>query len=167
MESIQNHFMHSYRLIYFLFTFILLFSKNIQAQESESFLPKLFYNDDRILVMFSPSPENSKYEKQLQIMLDHKEPLLDRQVALYKIYPREGLNAENERLATANVLKLRQQFKIEDDQFALLFVGVNGEVKFETYEVINIDPLLTVLDTTTYENPTLEKTIKDLDIPLN
>ena len=127
-----------------------------QAVEDSIFIPKLFRNDQRILLLFSPSKTNTKYQKQLEILLKNKEKLIKREVALYKLYKEEGLNPENKYLASAHVLKLRDQFGIEEDEFAFLYVGMNANVKMRRNKVTPIETLITILDTTRFVSPEYE-----------
>jgi hypothetical protein len=122
----------------------------------DSFLPKLYNQDKRIFLLFSPSNQDERYEKQMNILLENRDVLTRAGVALYKLFPEEGLTPLNKRLVTANVLKLRQQFNIEEDDFALMYVTVNGAVQMREEEVVGIKSLLTVIDTTTYYRPEFE-----------
>ncbi len=147
--------------ILFVILIICISGENIIAQVpdtvgDESFLPKLFNQDKRIFLLFSPSQKYEQYEQQMNILLKNRKLLTKAGVALYKLYPKEGLSPLNKRLATANVLKLRQQFDIEEDDFALMYVTVNGTVKMRQEEVVGIEDLLIVIDTTTYFQPEYE-----------
>jgi len=122
----------------------------------DSFLPKLYNQDKRVFLLFSPSNQDERYEKQMDVLLENRDVLTRAGVALYKLFPEEGLTPLNKRLATANVLKLRQQFSIEEDDFALMYVTVNGAVQMREEEVVGIKNLLTVIDTTTYYRPEFE-----------
>lgn len=142
-----------------LFLMIFIFFTGMakgQTVEDSIFIPKLFNNDQRILLLFSPSKDNTQYQKQLQILLDNRQRLMKREVALYKLYKEEGLNPENKYLATAHVLKLRDQFGIEENEFAFLYVGMDANVKMKRNEVTSIETLLTVLDTTRFLQPEYE-----------
>jgi hypothetical protein len=123
---------------------------------SETFLPKLYNHDKRVFLLFSPSKKDNRYEEQMNILLSNRDILTEAGVALYKIFPKEGLTPLNKNLATANVLKMRQQFNIEKNEFAFMYVTVNGTVQMKQKEVIDIESLLTVLDTTTYFSPAYE-----------
>lgn len=142
--------------ILFFFSITKSFSQVPDTVGNNSFLPKLYNHEKRIFLLFSPSTEDNRYEEQMKILLNNQDLLTRAGVALYKLFPEEGLTPLNKRLATANVLKLRQQFDIEDDAFALMYVTVGGDVQMREEKVTGIKKLLTVIDTTTYYRPDYE-----------
>jgi len=148
--------MKYYLAIFLLFsTFGSIIAQNDaqDLQGNETFLPKLYNHEKRIFLLFSPSKKDDRYEKQMSILLQNRDVLTEAGVALYKIFPKEGLTPLNKHLATANVLKMRQQFNVEDNDFALMYVTVKGAVQMRQEDVTDIERLLTVIDTTTYVRP--------------
>ena len=123
------------------------------AQQTETFLPKLFNHEKRIFLIFSPSPDDNRYEKQMNVLIENQEVLTRAEVALYKLFEEDGYNANNQRIVTAQVLKLRQQFDIADEEFALMYVTVNGQVQMKRNQLSTITEILTLLDTTEFYRP--------------
>lgn len=147
------------KIIIFLLIIIFSYPGWTQVQDTvgeESFLPKLYNHEKRIFLLFSPSPKDERYEEQMNILLQNRDVLTRAGVALFKLFPEEGLNPLNKSLVTANVLKLRQQFNINEEDFALMYVTVNGDVQMRQENVTGIETLLTVIDTTTYYRPDFE-----------
>lgn len=137
--------------------FLIATMQSVIAQDpDDSFIPKLFHNEDRIFLLFSPSVENTQYQQQMNVLIDNQDYLEEREVALYKLFEREGYNPENKSLVSAHVLQLREHFDIQDDQFALLYVTVNGVVQMRKETVVNIETITEVLNSTLHLQPEYE-----------
>lgn len=110
-------------------------------------LPDDLFYQNRLLLIFAPRQDLPLYQQEEERLVKNVEGLAARDVQVYRLFPRSGLNPENRRLNSAQVLSLRREYSIEEDQFMHVLVGKDGEVKLRKEGFLLPEDLFKCIDT--------------------
>lgn len=110
-------------------------------------LPDDLIYQNRLLLIFTPRQDMPLYQREEAMLVKSVEGLAARDVQVYRLFPRSGLNPENKRLNSAQVLSLRRKHRVKEDQFIHVLVGKDGEVKMRNEGFLNPEDLFTYIDT--------------------
>jgi hypothetical protein len=121
-------------LIFFMLSSYFLFSQNM-----ENHLWK-----HRLLLIYSVDEKSQELENQLTILKEHKEKLLDRKIVIYSFTKKKySFNFENK---WKNSEILYSKFNPKNEPFAVILIGLDGEIKLEQPTILSTEKLFTIID---------------------
>lgn len=123
----------------FILTTIFCFSFiNMKAQDLNTHKWK-----NRVLLIISEKVNSESYKKQINILKNNNEALLERKLVIYHILPKKyKLNNENW-VASSNLFK---RYNSKDETFKIVLIGLDGSVKLEENNVISAEKLFSIID---------------------
>ena len=83
---------------------------------------------NRLLLVFAPSPENEEVGVQQQLLEDKEAELQDRDVLVFYLFP-DGGRLADEPLSDEKVTSLRKRYGVAEDDFTVILVGKDGTAK--------------------------------------
>ena len=83
---------------------------------------------NRLLLVFAPSPENEEVGVQQQLLEDKEAELQDRDVFVFYLFP-DGGRLADEPLSDEKVTSLRKRYGVAEDDFTVILVGKDGTAK--------------------------------------
>ncbi|MBC7969335.1 MAG: DUF4174 domain-containing protein [Verrucomicrobia bacterium] len=100
----------------------------------------------RILLVFAPSTDSSQYRQQMQIWQADGAGTDDRNLKLVQILGTGESQVDGRSLSSASAEKLRQQFGIAPEGFAVILVGKDGTEKQRSQTPIDLAALFRTID---------------------
>ena len=100
----------------------------------------------RILLVFAPSPDSSQYRQQMQAWQADAAGTDDRNLKLMQILGTGESLVDGRSLSSASAQRLRQQFGITSEEFAVILVGKDGTEKQRSQTPIDIVALFRTID---------------------
>ncbi|BAZ12659.1 hypothetical protein NIES4071_44910 [Calothrix sp. NIES-4071] len=101
---------------------------------------------NRILLVFAPNSQNVSYQQQVQLFKQHQQGLNERDLLLVTVLE-QGTSYSNEQaIDTASAAKLRQKFKISDNDFRVILVGKDGGAKRQDSNVVQAETIFREID---------------------
>lgn len=135
-------------ITYFLQIFVFLIGAACASLGTRSVqLPDDLIYQNRLLLIFTPRQDLPLYQREEAMYVRNVEGLAARDVQVYRLFPRSGLNPENKRLNSAQVLSLRRKHRVKEEQFLHILVGKDGEVKLRKEGVLIPEDLFACIDT--------------------
>jgi hypothetical protein len=104
-----------------------------------------YHWENRILLIFSPSEENSSYQKQFNILDNSNAAIKERDLVVFRIFTENGLDPRNNKLSQQEVKALRNLFKV-DENYQMLLIGKDGTVKKKYAEAVLMNEINGVID---------------------
>ena len=104
---------------------LLFLTTGLQAQELNSFRWK-----SRLVLAFTPSPEDPNFEKQMRLLYEETEAFKERNVTFIMITPDGKYENTGRFLKEADARKYYEHFSVAQYQFELILVGLDGYEKF-------------------------------------
>ena len=101
------------------------FSANTEAQSLNSFRWK-----SRLVLLFTPTPEDNMFERQVQLLYGQHDEFEDRNVVFMFITPQGKFENTGRFLKEASARKMYRKFGAEQFQFEMVLVGLDGHEKF-------------------------------------
>jgi hypothetical protein len=83
-------------------------------------------NRSNLLLIFAPGPETATYRRQLDSLSGYAEEIRLRGLRIYKVFPDQGLNSDNQPLSVAQVQDLRNRFGVTPGEFVTLLLNADG-----------------------------------------
>jgi hypothetical protein len=107
---------------------------------------------NRILLIFAPSEQHPSYQQQLQQFEGQEGELIDRELLVVHSFATgnshiNGLAANRQLIESASTDRLRQQFSITPDEFAVILIGKDGTPKREERSPISLTVVFDQIDT--------------------
>jgi len=106
---------------------------------------KPYHWENRILLIFSPSEDNSLYQKQFNILGSNKAAINERDLVVFRIFTENGVGPGNTKLSQQEVSTLRNHFKV-NEKYQMLLMGKDGTVKKNYAEVVDMNEINSVID---------------------
>jgi hypothetical protein len=106
----------------------------------------LIYNY-RLLLIFTPRQDLPVYQQEEEMYVNQVEGLAARDVKVYRLFPRSGLNPDNRQLNSAQVFTLRNEYQVADNEFVNILVDKDGEEKFRKKGILPPRDLFAIIDT--------------------
>ncbi|HEY9660301.1 MAG TPA: DUF4174 domain-containing protein [Allocoleopsis sp.] len=100
----------------------------------------------RILLVFAPSTDSSQYRQQMQVWQADVVGVDDRDLKLVQILGIGESQVDGRSLSSASADRLRQQFGITPEEFAVLLVGKDGTEKQRSQTPIDLAALFRAID---------------------
>ena len=90
-------------------------------------IPEDFKWKNRLLLLFAPSSNNPMIQQQYDLLEADQSGLNDRDLLIFQIFSDRVAGHEAGQFSSAQ--KLRQQYRISEDEFAVLLIGKDGSEK--------------------------------------
>ena len=119
-------------------------SAQTETQRNTTTLSQL-RNHARLLLIFSPSENETKLQHQLAIMTAAKAEATERDLVTIAI-TKDTTWITPTRLTDADITSARLRFHVDSDQFTLILVGKDGGEKLRQNEPVSFDRLREVID---------------------
>ncbi len=100
----------------------------------------------RILLVFAPSTDSSDYRRQMQAWQTDAAGTGDRDLKLVQSLGTGESQVDGQSLSSAAAEKLRQQFGIPPEEFAVILVGKDGTEKQRSQTPIDLAALFRTID---------------------
>jgi len=100
----------------------------------------------RILLVFSPSSDSSEYRQQMQTWQADQAGVDDRDLKLVEILGTGESQVDGRSLSSASAERLRQQFGITPEEFAVILVGKDGTEKQRSQTPVDLELLFRTID---------------------
>lgn len=101
---------------------------------------------NRILLVFAPSTDSSQYRQQMQVWQADEAGTGNRDLKLVQILGTGESQVDGRSLNSASVEKLRQQFGITPEEFAVILVGKDGTEKQRSQTPLDLAGLFRTID---------------------
>ncbi|BAS58978.1 MULTISPECIES: DUF4174 domain-containing protein [Leptolyngbya] len=101
---------------------------------------------NRILLVFAPSTDSSQYRQQMQVWQADEAGTGNRDLKLVQILGTGESQVDGRSLNSASVEKLRQQFGITSEEFAVILVGKDGTEKQRSQAPLDLAALFRTID---------------------
>lgn len=123
-----------------------------------------YHWENRLLLIFAPSPANADYQIQAEALADQQVALQERQIKLFKLFVNDkpDLYAEQLTEVTGSLTReqevlLRQHYDIDVPPFALILIGKDGTEKFRHLAPVAPEVLYEIIDTMPMRQRELEQ----------
>jgi len=100
----------------------------------------------RILLIFAPSTDSSPYRQQMQIWQADAAGTGDRDLKLVQVLGTGESRVDGRSLSSASAERLRQQFGITPEEFAVILVGKDGTEKQRSQTPMDLAMLFRTID---------------------
>ena len=100
---------------------------------------------NRLLMVFSPSPDHSDYQSLLKEMQDRQNGLRDRDVLVFEIFEKGPSRLDNSPMPKDSVDFLRKKFSAGQGSFLVILIGKDGEEKMRRQKV-SLTEIFAVID---------------------
>lgn len=117
---------------------------------------KQFHDQQRPLLVFSPDNKHAAYQETTRAIAERQEGFNRRDMVLLSVFRNTG-SADDYYLSSADAGRLRDRYGVADDEFRLLLIGKDGDVKLESNEAANLDELFELID----GMPTRQREMRD------
>ncbi|WP_338761266.1 DUF4174 domain-containing protein [Bernardetia sp. ABR2-2B] len=102
---------------------------------------------NRILIVFSDTKDNSLFQKQMQLFLENKEGLEERDLIVFQVFEEIGIMPSNKTISDTEELKKRFDFSFEENKFAVFLVGKDGGIKLKVEnKILTLEKLFGTID---------------------
>lgn len=129
-------------------------------QSSDTFSMQQFHWKNRPLVVFAPSVGNDAYAEQLRRLEDAAPGLADRDMVVIHALGGTGPSTtaagyielfetstpRRQTLRAADVDSLRDSYRVDEQQYAVLLIGKDGGVKLRSDEPVTTAELFSLID---------------------
>lgn len=100
----------------------------------------------RPLLVFTPSQDHPALGRQSGILADAADGLADRRMAVYVVERDRVFTTFGTPAPDANARDLRRRFRVPDDAFRVILVGLDGTAKLSADEPVAADTLFSTID---------------------
>jgi len=100
----------------------------------------------RLVLIFAPSERSPAYQQQMQAWEAHQTGLQERDLKLVEVLAVGASRVDGQPMTAASATRLRQQFGIDSDAFAVLLIGKDGTEKQREREPIQPVALFRTID---------------------
>ena len=101
---------------------------------------------NRVLVIFSGDIESAEYQAQLQLIIDHREGITDRELKVISIFEGDNSNIDGTNLSSSSVNLIKNRFETKKNTFRFILIGKDGAVKLDSPETVSMDVLFNRID---------------------
>ncbi|WP_373057657.1 DUF4174 domain-containing protein [Zunongwangia sp. H14] len=115
--------------------------KTINAQDLST-----YQWSNRLLLIFTPNPENSVFKEQIQELQKNEEGLQERKLIIFKISPEAYKNGLKDDEEWKNSSKLYQELKRTNANFEVQLIGLDGGTKLTKTDLLSIEQLFSTID---------------------
>lgn len=121
---------------------------NAEAGSSTPFSMERYAWENRPLLVFAPSPDDDRYQKQKRIVEKAMEGFRERDMVFIRVLSSDdGTSRAGDRtLRASEAGDLRETFDVHPDAFAVLLVGKDTTVKRRSTEPVSAEALFQQID---------------------
>ena len=101
---------------------------------------------NRVLVIFSGDIESAEYQAQLQLIIDHREGITDRELKVISIFEGDNSNIDGTNLSSSSVNLIKNRFETKKNTFRFILIGKDGAVELDSPETVSMDVLFNRID---------------------
>lgn len=101
---------------------------------------------NRLLLIFAPTPDNVAYQAQLDKLKRNKEGLKERDVKVFHLLSAGGAFVDDRSIAKPQVDQLARKFGINPAAFTVILIDKDGTQKLRQTEPLGIKELFSVID---------------------
>ena len=124
----------------------LLFPVMMFAQDNQEFQLSDYRWQNRLLLVFVPTPENANYRKQIEELNSRKEGLLDRDLKIFHLFPDDASFGDGRQIETKLVNRLYQKYDADPGEYLIILIGKDGTEKLRGSSLLKSDKLFAVID---------------------
>ena len=100
---------------------------------------------NRLLMVFSPSPDDPNYQSLNKEMQDQRDALRDRDILVFEIFAKGPSRLDNSPMPKDSVDFLRKKFSAGQGSFLAILIGKDGEEKIRRQKV-SLTEIFAVID---------------------
>lgn len=100
----------------------------------------------RIVLLFAPSERSPAYQQQIQQWNAHQEDIRDRDLKLVEVLGAGESRADRQLITPASAARLRQQFGVPLESFAVILIGKDGTEKQRDQSPVDPTALFRTID---------------------
>ncbi len=126
--------------------FILTDAACARLNTNKVFLPDDLIYQNRLLLIFTPRVDLPLYQREEEMLVNHVEGLASRDIQVYRLFPRKGLNPQNKKINAAQVLSLRNKYEVGEEQFLNIMVDKDGKAKLRKRGYMSPQSLFQFID---------------------
>ncbi len=131
-----------------------MYVKNIFIAISSLFLANPLFSQvldqhrwsDRVILLFAPSPEQTAYQRQRQLLDEARAGVADRDLVIYRLFEDSGVDPRGKSLPEASVRSLRRIYQPSDDGFTFILIGKDGTEKLRETALVSMEQLFGLID---------------------
>ena len=101
---------------------------------------------NRLLMVFSSSPDDSNYRSLIKEMQDQRNGLRDRDLLVFEIFEKGPSRLDNSPLQKDSVDFLREKFSAGQGSFLVILIGKDGEEKRRWESMVGFGVIFSVID---------------------
>ena len=104
---------------------------------------------NRILIIFSDTKDNSLFQKQMQLFLEDKEGLEERDLIVFQVFEEIGIMPSKKTISNSDTEELKKQFDFSfaENKFAVFLVGKDGGTKLKVEnKILTLEKLFGTID---------------------
>lgn len=101
---------------------------------------------NRLLLIFAPSAEDSRLRQQQEILASNADGLLDRDLVILRLLPDSEPRIDNQPAGGVDSASIYRDFAVEPGDFRLLLVGKDGTLKLSSDSPVPTARLFGLID---------------------
>ena len=101
---------------------------------------------NRLLLIFAPSAEDSRLRQQQEILASNADGLLDRDLVILRLLPDSEPRIDNQPAGGVDSASIYRDFAVEPGDFRLLLVGKDGTLKLSSDSPVPTARLFDLID---------------------
>ena len=117
----------------------------VMGQETAINLEKYQW-ENRLLLVFSPTPHHNNYQTQLQMLESDTAGLGERDVLVFHILEDGNGEVGEQPISAAEAERLARSYKINPAGFTVLLIGKDGTEKLRQQEPLEVTELFSIID---------------------
>jgi hypothetical protein len=118
-----------------------------QANGQDTIRLKDYQWKNRLILVFSPSPEDPGYRALEKEIVDQAEEIIDRDLLVFHILETGEIKLGESSLRTGAGDYLRESFSISSGTLTVLLIGKDGGVKLRRKGGVKLDEIFSLIDT--------------------
>ncbi|WP_338811924.1 DUF4174 domain-containing protein [Bernardetia sp. Wsw4-3y2] len=134
--------------IYFIITLLFLLL-SCKFMDNKTDLLANYKWKNRILIIFSDTKDNSLFQKQMQLFLEDKESLEERDLIVFQVFEEIGIMPSKKTISNSDTEELKKQFDFSfaENKFAVFLVGKDGGTKLKVEnKILTLEKLFGTID---------------------
>ena len=105
-----------------------------------------FHWSNRVIVLFAESEKSPQFAKQVQILRDEKDGVLDRDLVVVEVLETGNSRCGETTISAKKAENLRNRFQAETGVFQFILLGKDGGVKLRRKEPVSAEDLFGIID---------------------
>ncbi|CAN5842123.1 hypothetical protein BH24DEI2_BH24DEI2_12400 [soil metagenome] len=104
---------------------------------------------NRLVLLFAPSPEDASYQQQTAVLEAEEAGLQDRDIVVFHLFSdtfSDTGHVDRQSLIQNEVEALRKRFDIGENTFTFVLIGKDGTVKRRSEETVSVNDLFDQID---------------------